>query len=56
MHIASPLLVIILAVLFIVLLLGLPNWPHAATLGYYPSGIVAAILLLVIVLLLVGLL
>ena len=47
----STLLVIIL----IVLLLGaLPAWPYSGGWGYYPSGGLGLVLLIVIVLLLVG--
>lgn len=45
----------ILIIVLIVLLLGaLPTWPYSAGWGYYPSGGLGVLLLLVIVLLLVG--
>lgn len=46
---------LVLIVLLIVLLLGaLPTWPHSAGWGYYPSGGLGLILLIVIILLLAG--
>jgi hypothetical protein len=46
-----PLLLIIL----IILLIGaLPTWPYSAGWGYYPSGGLGLVLLIIIVLLLVG--
>jgi hypothetical protein len=47
----STLLIIIL---LIVLLGALPTWPHSRSWGYYPSGGLGVILLIVIVLLLMG--
>jgi hypothetical protein len=48
----------VLLVVFLVLILigGLPTWPHAATwnYGYYPSGIIGIVLVIVLVLLLMG--
>lgn len=45
----------ILFIILIVLLLGaLPTWPYSAGWGYYPSGGVGLILLIVIVLFLMG--
>lgn len=45
----------ILFVLLILLLVGaLPTWPYSANWGYYPSGGVGLILLLMLVLLLSG--
>lgn len=45
---------ILLIVLIILLLGALPTWPYSAGWGYYPSGGLGLLLLLVIVLLLVG--
>lgn len=46
---------VILLVLLIVVLLGiLPTWPHSGTWGYYPSGGLGLVLLVVIVLLVMG--
>jgi hypothetical protein len=46
---------LILLVLLIVLLLGaLPNWPYSRSWGYYPSGGLGLIVIVLLVLLLVG--
>jgi hypothetical protein len=45
----------ILIILLILILLGaLPTWPYSRTWGYYPSGILGIILIVVLVLLLTG--
>jgi len=45
----------ILVVILILLVLGaLPTWPYSAGWGYYPSGGVGILLLIVIILLLWG--
>lgn len=45
----------ILLVLLILLLIGaLPTWPYSSGWGYYPSGGLGVILLIVIVLVLLG--
>ena len=45
----------ILLIILIILLLGaLPTWPYSAGWGYYPSGGLGLVLLIVIVLLLAG--
>jgi hypothetical protein len=45
----------LLLIILIILLLGaLPTWPYSAGWGYYPSGGLGVVLLVVIVLLLVG--
>jgi len=46
---------IILIVLLVLLLLGaLPSWPHSRSWGYYPSGGVGLVVLVLVVLLLSG--
>ena len=46
---------IILLIIVIVLLLGaLPTWPYSANWGYFPSGGLGLVLLVVIVLLVLG--
>lgn len=46
---------LILLVLLIVLLLGaLPTWPYSRSWGYYPSGGLGLIVIVLLVLLLVG--
>lgn len=45
----------VLLVILILLLLGaLPTWPYSGGWGYYPSGGLGLVLLIVIVLMLVG--
>jgi Protein of unknown function (DUF3309) len=45
----------ILIVILIILLLGaLPTWPYSGGWGYYPSGGLGLVLLIVVILLLVG--
>jgi hypothetical protein len=45
----------ILLVLLILMLFGaLPKWPHSRTWGYYPSGGIGLLLVILIVLLLLG--
>lgn len=45
----------LLLIILIILLLGaLPTWPYSAGWGYYPSGGLGLVLLIVIVLLLAG--
>lgn len=46
--------VILLIILILVLVGVLPAWPHARRWGYYPSGIVGLIVLIMIVMLLMG--
>ena len=46
---------VLLLVLLIILLVGaLPTWPYSTSWGYYPSGGLSFLLLLVIILALVG--
>ena len=48
-------LVTILLIVLILLLVGaLPTWPHSSGWGYYPSGGLGLVLLVVIVLLVMG--
>jgi len=45
----------ILLIILIILLLGaLPTWPYSGGWGYYPSGGLGLVLLIVVVLLLMG--
>ena len=45
----------LLLIILIILLIGaLPSWPYSAGWGYYPSGGLGLILLIVIILVLVG--
>jgi hypothetical protein len=45
---------IVLIILIILLIGGLPSWPHSRGWGYGPSGILGVILIIVIILLLTG--
>ena len=48
-------MITILIVLLVLVLIGaLPTWPHSRSWGYYPSGGLGLILLIVIILLLMG--
>ncbi len=45
----------ILLIILIVLLLGaLPTWPYSGAWGYYPSGGLGLVLLIVVILLVMG--
>ena len=45
----------VLLILLILLLLGaLPTWPHSRSWGYYPSGGVGLLVVILVVLLLMG--
>ena len=45
----------ILVVLLIIVLIGsLPAWPHSASWGFGPSGVLGVILLVLVILLLLG--
>ena len=45
----------ILLILLVLFLVGaLPTWPHSANWGYFPSGTVGIVLVVVVVLLLAG--
>jgi hypothetical protein len=45
----------LLIVIVVILLIGvLPSWPYAAGWGYYPSGAVGIVLIILVVLLLTG--
>lgn len=45
---------IVLIVVVLLLLGALPSWPYSRGWGYYPSGILGAILVVVLVLVLLG--
>lgn len=49
------LLSLILIILLIVILIGAaPHWPYSAGWGYYPSGAIGLVLVVVLILLLLG--
>jgi len=45
---------ILLIILILILVGALPTWPHSRGWGYYPSGGIGLIVLILIVLLLMG--
>jgi hypothetical protein len=45
---------ILLIVLLVILLGALPAWPYSRSWGYYPSGTLGTIVLILVVLLLMG--
>lgn len=45
---------ILLIVLVLVLIGALPTWPHSTSWGYYPSGGVGLVVLILLILLLMG--
>jgi len=45
---------ILLIVLVVLLLAAIPAWPHSRDWGYYPSGGLGLVLLVVVILLLTG--
>lgn len=45
---------ILLIVLILILIGALPTWPHSSGWGYYPSGGVGLILIIVVILLVMG--
>jgi hypothetical protein len=46
------LLLVLLVLLFVLLLGSLPSWPYSREWGYYPSGTLGTVLLIVLVLVL----
>jgi Protein of unknown function (DUF3309) len=45
---------LIIVVLVVLLIVAIPAWPYSVGWGYFPSGIVGLILLVLIILLLLG--
>jgi hypothetical protein len=45
---------ILLILLVLLLIAALPSWPHSKSWGYYPSGGLGVVFVLVVVLLLMG--
>jgi hypothetical protein len=50
----NPIVVILIILLLLLLFGALPVWPHAVGWGYYPSGLLGLVLLILIVMLLLG--
>lgn len=46
--------IVLIVVLFLLLLGALPAWPYSTDWGYYPSGGLGLLLIIVIVMMLVG--
>ncbi|HEV2972349.1 MAG TPA: DUF3309 family protein [Pirellulales bacterium] len=45
---------ILLIVLILILLGALPTWPHSRNWGYYPSGGIGLVVIILVILLLMG--
>lgn len=45
---------ILIVILILILIGALPTWPHSKSWGYYPSGGLGLVLLIVVILLLMG--
>ena len=45
---------ILLVILILMLVGALPTWPHSRSWGYYPSGGMGLVVLILVILLLVG--
>lgn len=45
---------LLIVVLLLMLVGALPSWPHSSNWGYYPSGGIGLILLILIILMLMG--
>ena len=50
----SPLRLLLIVLLIVVVVGSLPRWPYAASWGYYPSGGLGLVLIVLLVLLLLG--
>jgi hypothetical protein len=48
------LMTVLLVVLILMLVGALPTWPHSTSWGYYPSGGIGLIVLILLILLLMG--
>jgi hypothetical protein len=47
-------IIILLVVLLLVMMGSVPSWPHSRNWGYYPSGGLGLVLLVLVILLLAG--
>jgi hypothetical protein len=50
----NPLMIILVIVLLLAVLGSLPTWPYSAGWGYYPSGGLGLVLMILLILLLAG--
>ena len=46
--------ILLIVILIVVLLAVLPTWPYSTAWGYYPSGILGVVLIVLIILALMG--
>lgn len=53
MH-SMPITTILLIILLLMLVGALPSWPHSRSWGYYPSGGLGLVLVVLIILMLMG--
>jgi hypothetical protein len=54
-HGEEPMLSTLLFIILIVFLIGaLPTWPYSQSWGYYPSGLLGTILIIVLILVVLG--
>ena len=44
----------LLVILIVLLIIGLPTWPYSQSWGYYPTGGIGTVLLVLVVLMLLG--
>lgn len=49
-----PLTTILLIVLILVLIGAIPAWPHSRSWGYYPSGTLGLVVVVLVILMLMG--
>jgi hypothetical protein len=47
-------MVLLLVLLFVLLIAAAPSWPYSRGWGYYPSGTLGTVLLIVVILMLLG--
>ena len=45
---------ILIIILIVLLIAALPTWPYSAGWGYYPGGLLGALLVIVLILVLLG--
>ena len=45
---------ILLIILILMLVGALPSWPHSKSWGYYPSGLLGLVVLILVIMLLLG--
>lgn len=45
---------ILLIILILILIGALPSWPHSRSWGYFPSGILGVVVIVLIIMLLMG--